>query len=107
MTTLTILLMAVITFSTRYLLIHPKIPIRLTDKVRKFLSFSAPAVLTAIWVPIIFVHHGQLNFSLMNPYLIAATVAVITSAKTKNIYLTMIIGLIVFVAMHFIIPNSG
>ena len=97
MTIITILLMALITFSTRYLFIHPSIPIRLTDKMRKFLSYSAPAVLTAIWVPIIFVHQGQLNTSLTNPYLIAATLAVLTSSKTKNIYLTMLIGLVAFV----------
>ena len=71
--------MAVITFTTRYLLIHPKLPIRLGPKLSKFLGYSAPAVLTAIWVPIIFVHDGQLNVSITNPYFVAAFIAVITA----------------------------
>ena len=38
--------MAFITFGTRYLFTHPSLPIRLGPKVAKFLSYSAPAVLT-------------------------------------------------------------
>jgi|TARA_R110000803_G_scaffold123094_1_gene191059 branched-subunit amino acid transport protein len=102
MTLLTISLMALITFITRYLFIHPRLPVRLGAKVAKLLSFSAPAVLTAIWVPIIFVQQGQLNMSLQNPYLIAATFAVLTAAKSKSIYLTMLVGLISFVLSRYI-----
>tara|TARA_R110000737_G_scaffold7031_3_gene21425 strand:- start:569 stop:886 length:318 start_codon:yes stop_codon:yes gene_type:complete len=103
MTLLTILLMAVITFSTRYLFIHPRLPVRLGAKMAKLLSFSAPAVLTAIWVPIIFIQQGQLNMSLQNPYLIAATFAIVTAAKSKSIYLTMFVGLIVFVLSRYML----
>ncbi|UUO25568.1 AzlD domain-containing protein [Colwellia sp. M166] len=99
---LIIILMALITFTTRYLFIHPRLPVRLGAKVAKLLSFSAPAVLTAIWVPIIFVQQGQLNMSLQNPYLIAATFAVLTAAKSKSIYLTMLVGLISFVLSRYI-----
>lgn len=102
MTLLTIFLMAVITFTTRYLLIHPKLPIRLGPKLSKFLGYSAPAVLTAIWVPIIFVHDGQLNVSITNPYFVAAFIAVITAAKYKSVYLTMLTGLLSFILMHVI-----
>lgn len=92
MTLVTIFLMAVITFSTRYLFIHPKMPLRLNQKMTSFLSFSAPAVLTAIWVPIIFVRDGSIDISVNNPYLIAATVAVITAFKTTNIYITLLLS---------------
>ncbi|AWB58363.1 MULTISPECIES: AzlD domain-containing protein [unclassified Colwellia] len=103
MTLITILLMAVITFTTRYLFIHPRLPVRLGAKMAKLLSFSAPAVLTAIWVPIIFIQQGELSVSLQNPYLIAATFAVGTAAKTKSIYLTMFIGLITFVLSRYML----
>lgn len=93
--------MALITFSTRYLFIHPRLPVKLGAKMAKFLSFSAPAVLTAIWVPIIFVQQEQLNVSWQNPYFIAATFAVIAAAKSKSIYLTMTVGLIVFVLSRY------
>jgi branched-subunit amino acid transport protein len=102
MTLLTIVLMALITFSSRYLFIHPRLPVRLGAKMAKLLSFSAPAVLTAIWVPIIFIQQGQLTLSLQNPYLIAATFAVVAAAKSKSVYLTMFIGLIAFVASRYI-----
>lgn len=103
MTLLTIFLMAAITFTTRYLFIHPRLPVRLGAKMAKLLSFSAPAVLTAIWVPIIFIQQGQLSVSLHNPYLIAATFAVIAAAKSKSIYLTMFIGLISFILSRYLL----
>lgn len=103
MTLLTICLMALITFGTRYLFIHPSLPIRLGAKLAKFLSYSAPAVLTAIWLPIIFVQAGQLNLSVTNPYFVGAFFAVITAAKSKSVYLTMLAGGITFVLCRFII----
>lgn len=93
--------MALITFTTRYLFIHPRLPVRLGAKMAKLLSFSAPAVLTAIWVPIIFIQQGQLNISIYNSYLIAATFAVLVAAKSKSIYLTMIVGLVTFVVSRY------
>ncbi len=101
MTLLTIVLLAVITFTTRYLFLHPSLPVKLGPKMVSFLNFSAPAVLTAIWVPIIFVHEGELNVNPLNPFVLSATIAVIISAKTKNIYWTVGVSLAVFVAMKF------
>lgn len=103
MTLFTIFLLACITFLTRYLFLHPGLPVKLGAKARHFLSFSAPAVLTAIWLPIILVHDHKLNISLHNPYLVAATLAVMLSAKTKSVYLTVGIGVLVFVLLKFII----
>ena len=103
MTLFTLLLMAIITFTTRYLFIHPRFPIKLGAKAVKFLSFSAPAVLTAIWVPIIFVRQQELMLSPNNPYLVGATIAVIFAAKGKNIYWTVGTGMMVFISMKFIL----
>lgn len=100
MTLLTIFLMAVITFTTRYLFLHPSLPVKLGPKMVIFLNFSAPAVLTAIWVPIIFVQEGELMISLLNPFVLSSTIAVIISAKTKNIYWTVGVSLLIFVMMR-------
>ena len=105
MTLITILLMAMITFTTRYLLVHPRLPVNLGPKSIRFLSFSAPAVLTAIWVPIILVHDGQLNAGLSNPYLPSAALAVITARKTNNIYLTLVLSMAVFVMIKIVIST--
>ncbi len=102
MTLLTIALLACITFFSRYLFLHPKLPLRLGAKMTHFLSFSAPAVLTAIWVPIIFIKDNSFNTSLTNPYLLAATVAIITSYKSQNIYLTLATSITTFLALQLI-----
>jgi branched-subunit amino acid transport protein len=62
----------------------------------RFLSYSAPAVLTAIWVPIILIQENELALSLSNPYLVAAIIAVFTAAKSKSVYLTVGLGILSF-----------
>lgn len=100
MTLITIVLLACITFLTRYLFLHPKLPLRIGPKLESFLSFSAPAVLTAIWVPIIFIQDNQLDINFTNPYLIAATVAVVIAKKTNSIYFTLAASVSVFVGLR-------
>jgi branched-subunit amino acid transport protein len=99
MNSLIIILLAVITFSTRYLLLHPKFPIKLNAKTSQFLSFSAPAVLTAIWVPIILIHNDQLALNVANPYIPAAIIAIAVAAKTHSIYLTLLISGAFFIGL--------
>ncbi len=99
---LTIVLLACITFASRYLFLHPKLPIRMGAKTTHFLSFSAPAVLTAIWVPIVFIQENSLNISITNPYLLAATVAIITAYKSHSVYLTLGTSLAVFVFLRMV-----
>jgi len=103
MTLITIFLLACITFLTRYLFLHPKLPLRIGPKMESFLSYSAPAVLTAIWVPIIFVKDNNLDISFTNPYLLAATVAVIVSKKTNSIYFTLAASVSVFVLLRVLL----
>ena len=93
MTLLTILLLACITFGTRYLFLDGRLPIRLGPNLKHLLSFSGPAVLTAIAAPIIFVHQQQLDIALDNPYLWGALAAVVAAYKTGSVYWT--IGLLV------------
>jgi len=104
MNLLTIVLLAIITFTSRYLFLDPSLPIRIGPKVGRFLSFSAPAVLTAIWVPIIFVKDSQLNLSPTNPYLLAALVAIVVAKKTSSIYLTLSASVVFFVLLRLYLP---
>jgi len=102
-TLLIILMMAVITFITRYLFLHPRLPIKLGPKVSCFLNFSAPAVLTAIWVPIIFVQDERLVTSVFDPYLIATMSAILVSIITKNIYWTILISVTAFTMVRYVL----
>lgn len=101
MTVLTIILLAMVTFLTRYLFIHPKLPLNIGPRLERFLSYSGPAVLTAIWVPIIFVEHGKFNRDWSNPYLIAAIIAIIVAKVTRSVYLTIGLSVSVFVLCKF------
>ncbi|MCL1117497.1 AzlD domain-containing protein [Shewanella aestuarii] len=93
---LTIILMAIIVFASRHVLLEPKVPIRLSKKTLTFLSYSAPAVLTAIFAPIVFVPNNQLDLSLSNPYLVCAIVATLLAWLTKNTLLTIVISMGLF-----------
>jgi len=96
MTLITIGLLALITFTTRYLFLEGKLPLRLGPNVKQFLSFSAPAVLTAIFVPILFVHDQQLDISLTNAYIWGGLAAVMAAYKTHSVYWTIGFGTAAF-----------
>jgi branched-subunit amino acid transport protein len=99
MTVLTILLLACITFATRYLFLEGRLPVRLGSSVKLFLSYSGPAVLTAITMPILFVHQHQLDTAVSNPYLWGALAAIAAAYKTANIYWTVGLGILAFAAV--------
>ncbi|WP_412514168.1 AzlD domain-containing protein [Shewanella indica] len=93
---LTILTMALLVILSRYLLLEPGLPIRLGKKTQAFLGFSAPAVLSAIFAPIVFLRDGELQLSLSNPYLSCALLAALLALLTRNTLLTTIVSMAVF-----------
>ncbi|TQF70105.1 AzlD domain-containing protein [Pseudoalteromonas luteoviolacea] len=92
----TIIALACITFATRYLFLAKRLPFTIGPKFQRFLSFSAPCVLTAIWVPIVFIQNGELTTSITHPYIIAAIVAILLALRFKNLYITTFGSLAVF-----------
>ncbi|WP_299018288.1 AzlD domain-containing protein [uncultured Photobacterium sp.] len=92
--------MATVIFISRYLFLEPRLPVRLNSQVQRLLSYSSPAVLTAIWAPIVFMPEGELSVSISNPYLIAAVVAAVLAWKTKNVLLTAVISMALFFVLH-------
>jgi len=95
---LTILLLASITFGTRYLFLEGRLPVRLGPNLRLLLSYSGPSVLAAILAPILLVRNDQLYLSITNPYLWGAAAAITAAYKTGNIYWTIGAGMLVFIA---------
>lgn len=67
--------MACITFGVRYFFFIKRLPIGVNNNLQQLLSFSAPAVLTALWIPIVFFPNQTLQFDLSSPYLISALTA--------------------------------
>jgi branched-subunit amino acid transport protein len=61
-------------------------------KLDRFLSFIAPAVLTALIAPAVVIRQGRLDISLSNKYIVAAIVTVIVSYFSKNMLASVITG---------------
>jgi branched-subunit amino acid transport protein len=98
MTTTEILLvlgMALVTFAMRYPVLAFVSRITLPPSLLAALKFIPPAVLTAIIVPALIAPDGsELDFSIRNDYLIAGLVTALAAWRTKNILLTLAIGMI-------------
>ncbi|MBR9875659.1 AzlD domain-containing protein [Vibrio sp. J1-1] len=100
---LSILLMTALVFTSRYLFLEPKLPIRLGVRTQKVLSYASPAVLTAIWAPIVFIPEGELGLSLQNPFLLAAIIAVLIAYLTKNVLMTTIVSMVAFLLLRVLL----
>lgn len=101
---ITILAMATLVFASRYLFLEPRLPVRLSKQTLTLLSYSAPAVLTAILAPIVFVQEGSsgssLGLSLNNSYLVSAVLATVLAYTTRNVLLTTVISMALFFTIH-------
>ncbi len=93
---LLIALMALATFTIRYALYARANAISLPPKLERALKYSAPCVLTAIWVPAILMPKGVLDPTLANPYFIGGLVAIIIGLWKKNTLLTIAISMTCF-----------
>lgn len=96
MSWVTLLLMALVVFISRYLFLEPRLPIHLGPRVLHFLHYTSAAVLTAIWAPIVFQPDGELNLHFSNPYLIAALAASVLAITTRNVLLTTVLSMVLF-----------
>lgn len=68
---------------------HKDLPLSL----QRWLRYVPPAVFAAIIFPEIFVRDGSVVLSSDNPRLFAALIAAIVAWRTKNVLLTILIGM--------------
>jgi branched-subunit amino acid transport protein len=96
--------MALVTFSIRYVLLPFSGRIRLSTGVQRALGYVPPAVLTAIIVPMSLMPDGQtIQFSFLNPYLIGALATAAIGWAGKNLLLTIVGGMGVFLAWKWVL----
>jgi len=96
--------MACITFSCRYLFLSRIVSFELSPRIKRALSFTAPAVLTAMWVPIVFLGHKSSEMAFFNsPFLYAGLLTVLLSLKIKNTLAVVSIGMCAFAILSFIL----
>ena len=101
---LAIIGMGVLTYAIRLSLILLSDRVRLSGNIRQALRFVPPAVLSAIIAPEMLMPNGLLNVSLGNGRLLAGLVAIIVAWKTKNVLLTIIVGMLVLWLLQALLP---
>ena len=95
--------MLIVTYIARYPLLVLVGRISLPDRVFRALRYVPVAVLTAISVPVVLLSDGQINLQASNAYLVGAIVAVIVSWRTKNLLLTIVLGMAVFLFWRLVL----
>ena len=90
----TLVLIGVITFAYRFALIFFLERIRLPAWVSQALRFVPIAALTAITAPELLAPQGTLALNWQNERLLAGLVAILVAWRTKNIFLTIGLGMI-------------
>lgn len=99
-----ILGMALVTFAVRYpiLVLVGKIP--LPERIFRALRYVPPAVLAAIIVPAVLFPDGEtIDISLTNSYLVAGIVSALITWRTKNLLLTIVLGMAFFLLWRVLV----
>ena len=90
----TIIIAGLLTYATRLSFIYLHGKVSMPDMLQRALRFVPPAVLTAIFFPELLITDGSLNISLGNGRLIAGSVAIVVAWRTKNVILTIVVGML-------------
>ncbi len=88
-----ILLGGVTTYITRLSFIYLLGKLPMPDWFQRGLRFVPVAVLSAIILPELAGRNGTIDLTLRNPQLLAGAVAVVVAWRTKNVILTMTLGM--------------
>lgn len=89
--------MMAVTFGVRYPVLALVGRISLPKGVERALKFVPAAVLTAIILPAMLIPDGRTwSVSLGNPYWVSGLLAGVVAWRTKNLLLTIVIGMVVF-----------
>lgn len=88
--------MALLTFIPRYIPFGLAGKVTISPLLSRALSFVPIAVLTVIIVQSAFIRDGKVVFGFENHYLIASMVSFIVALVSRQLYLTIALGLIVF-----------
>ncbi len=98
--------MALVTFAVRYPMLALLSRIPLPAPVLRALRFVLPAVLTAIIVPAVLLSPDKrLDIHYTNSYLMAALVSVLVAWRSKNLLLTIVLGMLVLWGWRWLLAS--
>jgi branched-subunit amino acid transport protein len=95
--------MALVTFAVRYPVLAVLGRIELPQPLFRALRFVPPAVLTAIIVPGVLMPGGALALRADNAYLVAGVISAAVAVWRKNLLLTIVVGMAVFLGWRLLI----
>ncbi|MDS7942470.1 AzlD domain-containing protein [Acinetobacter sp. V110_1] len=98
-----ILGVAVIVFFNRYYFLEPNLKVKLPALMNKMLNYSAPCLLSAISIPVIFFERNELRGTLDNPYLYATVFCIVIAFYFKKILPSVLLSLAFFYFINFLI----
>ena len=94
--------MALVTFGVRWPVLTVVGRIPLPQPVLDAMKFIPPAVLTAIIVPAVLMPTGVLDISLNNAYLVAGIASALIAWRTRNLLLTIVLGMAIFLGWRVV-----
>jgi branched-subunit amino acid transport protein len=100
---LTVIAMGVITYALRFSLLGVLGRLEVPPLLNRALRFVPAAVLSAIIVPDLLQPGGKLNLSLSNARLLAGLLAMVVAWRTRNIVLTVALGLAALWALQAVL----
>jgi branched-subunit amino acid transport protein len=68
--------------------------------LRRALKYVPPSVLTALIFPELLMHSGSLDISFNNFHLLAGVVAIMVAWRTRNMWLTILSGMLMLVLLQ-------
>lgn len=91
---LVIIIAGLLTYGIRlsFIFLHGKVS--MPETLQRALRFVPPAVFTAIFLPELMITDGALNVTLENERLIAGSLAIVVAWRTKNVILTIVVGML-------------
>lgn len=98
-----ILGLAAIVFFNRYYFLEPTVKIKLPLIMNKMLNYSAPCLLTAICIPVVFFEGDNLKGIIDNPYIYGAIFCIVIALYLKKVLLSVIASLVFFYFINFLI----
>lgn len=101
---LTLLAGGIVTFLTRlsFIALHGRIT--LPNWFTLALTFVPVAVLSAITLPELLIRNEVLHLSLLNPRLVAGILAALVAWRTKNVWATIGLGMVVLIGLQYVLP---
>jgi branched-subunit amino acid transport protein len=102
---LVILWMGAVTYAIRVSLILLLGRVAVPHLMQRALRFVPPAVLSAIIFPELLRPGGTLQLSLSNPRLLAGVLAAAVALRTRNVLLTIAVGMLALWILQAVLPQ--